>query len=139
MRVRLLIVAGLSAASLALAACGSEKANPPPAEPTDSPPLRVKPAGEVIPGTSEAEGIAVDGVTGLAAVSFRDPSRIELIDVASGKVVKRVDVPDEARHLELAKPGGPVLVPVEYKDRLLRIRFAEWSGRKQCEGRRFPP
>lgn len=121
MRVAVGLACSLSAAALALTACGSEKTNPPPAEPADSPQLSAKPAGRVISGTSEAEGIAVDGGTGLAAVSYRDPNRIELIDVATGKVVKRIGVPNEARHLELAKPGGPVLVPVEYEDRLLRI------------------
>jgi DNA-binding beta-propeller fold protein YncE len=106
---------------IGLAACGSEAGNPPPAETADSPPLKRKPIGEVLPGTSEAEGIAVDGKTGIAAVSYRDPNRIELIDVAEGRVAGRVRTPEEARHLALAAPGGPVLAPIEYTDRLLRI------------------
>ena len=115
------VAASLAIGAIALTACGSEAGNPPPAEPDVSPPLTAKPAGDVVPGSSEAEGVAVDARTGLAAISFRDPNRIELVDVASGRVVRRVRVPDEARHLELAGPGGPLLVPVEYKDRLLRI------------------
>jgi DNA-binding beta-propeller fold protein YncE len=117
----------LAAAAVALAACGSEKTNPPPAEPAESPPLTVKPVGDVRSGDSAAEGVAVDGKTGLAAISYRDSKRIDLVDVATNKVVRTFGVPDEARHLELARPGGPLLVPVEYKDRLLRIDLP--SGR----------
>jgi DNA-binding beta-propeller fold protein YncE len=117
----------LAAAAVVLSACGSEEANPPPAEPDDSPPITVKPAGDVRSGDSEAEGVAVDGKTGLAAISYRDSKRIDLVDVETNKVVKTFGVPDEARHLELARPGGPLLVPVEYQDRLLRIDLP--SGR----------
>lgn len=106
---------------LALAGCGSEDANPPPAEPATSPPLSAKPAGRVIHIGSESEGVTVDSETGLAVASFRDPARLELIDVADADVVKRVPTPDPARHLSLAGPGGPVLAPIEYTDQLLRI------------------
>jgi DNA-binding beta-propeller fold protein YncE len=106
-----------------LAACGSEQVNPPPAEPATSPPPHREPAGRVVEHHSEAEGVAVDGRTGLAVVSFRDPDRIELIDVATGRTVKRIATPGPARHLSLAAPGGPVLAPIEYVDRLLRIEL----------------
>ncbi len=111
------------ATTLLLSACGSEPANPPPAEPATSPPLRHEPVGQVITRHSEAEGVVVDGKTGLAAVSFRDPNRIELIDVATGRTVKRIPTPDPARHLSLAAPGGPVLAPIEYVDQLLRVEL----------------
>jgi DNA-binding beta-propeller fold protein YncE len=117
------LTAGLVSAALLLTACGSEHANPPPAEPATSPPLSAKPAGRVIAGGSEAEGVVVDGATGLAAVSFRDPDRIELIDVATGRIVERIPTPGPARHLALAGPGGPVLEPIEYVDELLRIQL----------------
>lgn len=120
-------VAALLAATVALSACGSEEANPPPAEPAESPPLSATPAGDARSGDSEAEGVAVDGRTGLAAISYRDSKRIDLVDVATDKVVRTFGVPDEARHLQLARPGGPLLVPVEYKDRLLRVDLP--SGR----------
>ena len=83
--------------------------------------------GEVRRFGSEAEGVVVDPVSGLAAVSFRDPNRIELIDVATGRTVKRIATRDPARHLSLAAPGGPVLAPIEYRDELLRIELP--SGR----------
>ena len=116
--------AALTSAALAAAVllgCGSEEANPPPAEPITSPAPSEKPAGEVIRFGSEAEGVVVDPVTGLAAISFREPSRIELVDVATGKVTAKVPTDDPARHLSLAAPGGPVLAPIEYQDQLLRI------------------
>ncbi len=111
------------AALLLMAGCGSEETNPPPAEPATSPPPAEKPVGQVITRHSEAEGVIVDGETGLAAVSFRDPNRIELIDVATGRTVKDVRTPDPARHLSLAAPGGPILAPIEYSDELLRIEL----------------
>ena len=76
---------------------------------------------------SEAEGVVVDSRSGLAAISFRDPNRIELIDVASGRAVRRIPTGDPARHLSLAAPGGPVLAPIEYRDQLLEIELP--SGR----------
>lgn len=117
----------LIAAALLAAGCGSAAENPPPAEPAVSPPLAERPAGQVRRVGSEAEGVVADPVTGLAAVSFRDPNRIELIDVATGRTVKRVPTGDPARHLSLAGPGGPVLAPIEYRDELLRIELP--SGR----------
>ncbi len=123
-----LVGAGLLAGLLAVVAgCGSAETNPPPAEPIASPPLAEKPVGEVRTVGSEAEGVVVDPVSGLAAISFRDPNRIELIDVGTGETVKRIPTPDPARHLSLAGPGGPVLAPIEYVDELLRIELP--SGR----------
>ena len=125
MRAR--IVLPLLTAVALLAGCGSEESNPPPAEPATSPPVAEKPAGEVRRVGSEAEGAVVDSQTGLAAISFRDPNRIELIDVATGRTVKRIPTDDPARHLSLAAPGGPLLVPIEYTDQLLEIDLP--SGR----------
>lgn len=103
--------------------CGSSETNPPPAEPTASPPLGPKPAGTVLALGAEAEGVVVDSVSGLAAVSLRDPDRVDLIDVARGEVVDEVATPNSARHLSLAAPGGPVLVPIEYEDVLLDVEL----------------
>lgn len=126
------LTAVLLGASILLTACGSEEVNPPPAEPATSPPLSASPAGTVLKVGSEAEGVVVDSETGLAAVSFRDPDRLELIDVGSGKILRSVPTPESARHLGLAGPGGPVLVPVEYEDRLVRVELP--SGRASSAG-----
>ena len=104
----------------ALVACGSEATNPPPAEPAASPAPAEQPAGDVVELEGEAEGVVVDAGTGLAAISQRDPDRIALLDVASGRVVDEIPTPESARHLSLA-PGGVVLAPIEYEDALLRI------------------
>ena len=114
-------------ALLLLAGCGSADHNPPAAEPAVSPPLSARPAGELLRLGGEAEGVAIDPRTGLAAVSLRGPNRIELIDVGTGRTAKRITTGDPARHLSLAAPGGPVLAPIEYRDELLEIELP--SGR----------
>jgi len=119
------LAAAVLALPLTLAACGSSETNPPPAEPTDSPPLGPRPAGTVIPLGGEAEGVVVDSETGLAAVSLRDPDRIDLVDVGKAVIVDEVATPDSARHLSLAGPGGPVLAPIEYEDTLLQITLPD--------------
>jgi DNA-binding beta-propeller fold protein YncE len=104
-----------------LGGCGSAEENPPPAEPAESPAVAGKPEGNVERLGREAEGVVVDGRTGLAVVASREPDRLDLIDVETGEVVREVGLPGPARHLTLARPGGPVLVPIEYEDLLLRV------------------
>ena len=117
------MILGLACA-VAAAGCGSSDSVaelPRAAEPAASPPLEAEPAGEVVPVGSEPEGIAADPVTGLVAVALREPDQVALVDGADGRVARRVDVPGAARHLGLARPGGPVLVPAERADELVRI------------------
>lgn len=121
------VFAAVVVTAVVVGACGSSETNPPPAEPAASPEPAVAPAGSVTRLGGEAEGVVVDPSTGLAVVSIRDPDALALIDVATGKVVREVGAPGSARHLSLARPGGPVLVPVEYEDRLLRVDLP--SGR----------
>lgn len=122
---RAVLLAGLG---FAAGGCGSSETNPPPAEPAASPPLSQDPAGVVVSGgATEAEGVAVDPQSGLAAVSYRDPDRVELIEIGRAEVTTKVPTPDSARHLGLAGPGGPVLAPIEYEDQLLEIELP--SGR----------
>ncbi len=54
-----------------------------------------------------------DPTTGLVAVAVRDPDRLILLDGATLAIVKSVPLAGHARHLQLAGPGGPVLVPEE--------------------------
>ena len=106
----------LAAGLLAATGCGSlpETELPPAAEPASSPAMSRRPAGRaVVRSASKPEGVAADPVTGLAAVALRDPARLALVDVATGAVRRRVALPGAARHLQLAAPGGPVLVPAE--------------------------
>jgi DNA-binding beta-propeller fold protein YncE len=122
------VAAVLLPLTLALAGCASsrppsEPAVDPPAraaEPADSPEPTVDPAGTVVPLDPDAEGMVFDPVTGLLAVAVRDPDRLLLLD-RDGAVVRAVPLPGHARHLQLAAPGGPVLVPAEDADTLVEV------------------
>ncbi len=73
------------------------------------------------------EGIAADSRSGLAVVSVRNPAQLVLLDLDTGRVVRRIPIQGPARHLQLARPGGPVLVPEEPIDTLLELALP--SGR----------
>ena len=67
------------------------------------------------------EGVVVDAVTRTVAVAKRNPNELVLINADTGAVTRRVALPGAVRHLQLAKPGGPVLVPVESANALVRV------------------
>lgn len=123
--------------AVACAGCGSLRADqlPPAAEPASSPALAARPAGTVVHVGTKPEGIAADPVTGLAAVALREPARIALVDVRTGRVRRTVAVPGAARHLQLAAPGGPVLVPAEPADRLARVALPGGAVQTLATGR----
>ena len=124
MRRRALLVA-----VLALAGCGeAERERPAPPrlpfppraqEPATSPRPTEKPAGRVVRVGARPEGVAVDPGSGLAALATADG--VTLVDAASGAVRRRVPLPAPARHLSLAGPGGPFLVPLEDADQLAEV------------------
>lgn len=101
-----------------VAGCGSDEF-PPAAEPADSPPLARPPAGHTYPIGIEPEGLVFDTRTGIAAAVTRDPSALTQFDVERGRVTASDPLPATARHLALAAPGGPVLIPVEQSDELV--------------------
>jgi len=109
---RALVTAAVGAA---LCGCGSGGTDdlPPAAEPSVSPPLTARPAGTEIPVGPAPEGVVADPVTGLVAVGLRTPDRLAIFDPRQRRVVKRVPLSESPRHLQLAAPGGPVLVPAE--------------------------
>ena len=90
-------------------------------EPAVSPPLEEKPAGKVIGLRFGPEGVVADPETGLVAVGLRNPDELALVDGDSGKVVRKVTLQGYPRHLGLAGPGGPVLVPAELSDSLIQV------------------
>jgi len=106
-----------------LAGCGSAPREelPPAAEPASSPPPAAKPDGRLVPVGFKPEGIVADPRTGLVAVGLRSPDELALVDGASGTVEQRVPLPAAPRHLALERDGGPVLVPAEDADELLRV------------------
>lgn len=77
------------------------------------------PAGTVLSVGHQAEGVAVDPVTHLAAVGVRDPFGIALVDTRSGRLVRTVPVPGHVRHLGVQ--ASTVLVPLEDTGALLSL------------------
>ncbi len=94
---------------------------PPAPEPAESPEPKEKPAGSVIDLGGNPEGLVADPETGLIAAGLRNPDRLALINGDSGEVVRNVDLSESPRHLSLAAPGGPVLVPAERANELVQI------------------
>ncbi|MCT7658476.1 hypothetical protein [Mycobacterium deserti] len=122
----------LMAAVLFVAGCADD----PPAQPTSSstpvPPAEparagapaVPPAGRVTPLPSGPEGIVI-GTSGMAAIAVRDPAAIVLVDASTGVVRQTIPAAGAARHLSLAGPDGPVLVPSETSDTLSEINLTD--------------
>jgi len=136
--VGLYLVAALALLVAVLAACGgSSDRLAPAAEPARSPPLAREPAGRVVPLGHKPEGLAFDPVTGLLAAGLTNPDRLALVDGGSGRVVRRVPLPESARHLRLAAPGGPMLVPAERADAIVEVTLPRGRMRSTRVGR-FP-
>lgn len=91
-------------------------------EPARAPAPTVAPAGRVLAlHEGRPEGIVTDPVSGLVVVGLRRPTRLLLLDPATGRVLRAVPVPGYPRHLELAPGGGAVLVPGEDTDQVVRV------------------
>jgi DNA-binding beta-propeller fold protein YncE len=91
------------------------------AEPQSAPAPSTPPPGRQIPVGSAPEGVVVDPVTRTVAVATRNPNSLVLLDADTGAVRARTPLPGFVRHLQLAAPGGPVLVPVESANALVRV------------------
>jgi DNA-binding beta-propeller fold protein YncE len=129
-RPALLVPALLGAVALG---CGSQddpRRFPPAAEPARSPMPMTAPAGRVVPVGNKPEGVVADARTGLVAVALTDPDQLALADHRDGRVVRRVALPGAPRHLRLARPRGPVLVPAESGDELVEVWLP--SGRTRA-------
>lgn len=113
------VVAGCGSAPPAAAPPTSEL--PPAAEPAHAPVPTAPPAGRTVPVGAAPEGVVVDPQTHIVAVGVRDPAALTLLDATTGAVLRKVALPGALRHLQLAGPGGPVLVPDEGSNRLLRV------------------
>lgn len=94
---------------------------PPAPEPAESPEPGEEPAGRVINLGGKPEGLVADPETGLVVAGLRNPGQLALIDGDSGETVRSVNLPESPRHLSLAAPGGPVLVPAERADELVQV------------------
>lgn len=123
---RALATAVLLPVVLAVAGCSPSAPQPAAqptkaAEPAHSPALTTAPAGTVVALDPDVEGMVFDPVTGLLAVAVRKPDRLLLVNGATGAPVRTVPLPGHARHLQLAAPGGPVLVPAEDSNMLVEV------------------
>ena len=126
------------AALLSLAGCGgSGDGLAPAAEPAKSPPLERRPAGRVIPIGHKPEGLAADGVTRLLAVGLTNPDVLALVNIDTGRTVRRIPLPESPRHLSLAGPGGPVLVAAERSNELVEV-FLPGGRTRVTKVGRFP-
>lgn len=104
---------------------------PPPAEPQKAPAQTAPIPGRTVPVGDAPEGVVVDAATRTVAVAKRNPNELVLLNADSGDVVKRIPLPGFVRHLQLADPGGPVLVPVESANALVRVELP--TGRALTE------
>lgn len=128
---------GLSVTLLLIAGCGhpdsapqsvpTEGSRPPEAglpqaaEPRQAPPPTGPVLGRTVAVGRSPEGIVVDARTRIVAVAVRDPDELVLLNADTGAITGRVPLPGSVRHLQLAAAGGPVLVPVETADVLIRV------------------
>lgn len=123
----------LAAGTATLSACGGGADTfAPAAEPADAPALSAAPAGRSIEIGSLIEGLAVDPETGLAVVITREPVGLALVDPVAGRIERRIPLDGVGRHMQLARPGGPVLVPVEGSDSLVEVSLP--SGELRSTG-----
>ncbi|OZE34516.1 hypothetical protein CH256_10495 [Rhodococcus sp. 05-2254-6] len=116
-----LLVAGCSAAESSTEP--TTEATTPAAEPAQAPDA-ADPIGTVVPLAGAPEGVVV-GSSGIAAAGVREPDGVVLFDAATGAVRQMVSTTGAPRHLSLAGPDGPVLVPLEGSDELLEISLAD--------------
>ncbi|MDQ3607513.1 MAG: YncE family protein [Actinomycetota bacterium] len=146
MRRALLVLAALLTLPLALLACGEQKGGkegetpgtdasalpypPAAAEPVVSPEVEGTPPGQVVEVGNGPEGVAFDPRTGLVAVGTREPGELVLVNGASGEISERVRIPSAPRHLDLARPGGPVLVPAEDANTLVEVSLPDGDTRE---------
>ena len=95
------------------------------AEPAESPVPEVAPAGEVRDLAPQPEGMVYDEETDVLAVAVRNATELVLIQGDTDEEIRRVALPGHARHLRLAGPGGPVLVPAEDSNTLVTVSLPE--------------
>jgi len=104
---------------------------PPPAEPQNAPPPTGPVPGRTVAVGAAPEGVVVDAATRTVAVAKRNPNELVLMNADTGAITGRTPLPGFARHLQLAAPGGPVLVPVESANALVRVELP--SGRAESQ------
>jgi DNA-binding beta-propeller fold protein YncE len=107
--------------------CGSSSKSPPVAtplhsapEPAVSPPAAASLPGTVVAFDGAPEGVAIDA-QGEVAVNVRGPDGVVLFPIGNPSARTTVPLRGSARHLVLAGPDGPLLVPDESDDKLVEL------------------
>jgi len=118
-----------------LAGCGgSTDELAPAAEPAVSPALERRAEGRSLPIGNKPEGLVADARTRLLAVGLTNPDALALVNMDTLKTVRRIPMPESPRHLRLAGPGGPVLVPAEKSDELVEVFLPDGRTRSTPVG-----
>ena len=125
------------------ATCGEREAIPerlPPfPEPAQSPALRERPEGRVVPLPGRPEGLAFDHRTGQLAVGINEPrGLIAFVDGGTGQSRRQVALPGGPRHLRFADVTGPLLVPAEDAGALIQVPSGEGDGLESTRVGRQP-
>ena len=103
---------------------------PPFPEPAQSPNLRERPEGRVVRLPGRPEGMAFDERNQQLAVGINEPrGLIAFADAAERQDKREVQLPGGPRHLRLAAPDGPLLVPAEDASALIEVPLR--GGRPQ--------
>ncbi|MGJ0121088.1 YncE family protein [Williamsia sp. MIQD14] len=129
--MRSVVLTATAAVSVVLiAACGSDtptdraapSSTPVAAEPAVAPAPTTPPIGTTLEVGNEPEGVVI-GTAGIAAVGVRRPDGLTLVDVRAGRVIRTVETRGAPRHLEVAGPNGPVIVPLETSNTVTEMSF----------------
>ena len=125
-----------------LAACGGSSAPvatplPTAPEPAVAPPPLADLPGTIVPLAGAPEGIAIDQA-GLVAVNVRGPDGLVLFDLADPAGRRMVPLGGSARHLVLAGPNGPLLVPDESDDQTVEVAVPSGQVQRSVPSGRQP-
>ncbi len=132
--LRLTRVVAALALLLLLSGCGVRHREVAAAEPAHDPTATARPAGRSVHIGDDPQGIIVQPSDGIVAVGVHDPSAIVLLSARTGRVIKRIRIAAAPRHLALAGPDGPLLVPEEGANRLLELQLPSGRARSYRVG-----
>lgn len=127
--------AGVLVAVLVLAGCSTGSHSPGAAEPATAPTILGPAAGRSVQLGDGPEGIVYDPASRTVAVAVRNPDRLLLVSPDTLVVRRTVLLPGSVRHLQLARAGGPVLVPVESANEVLEVSLPDGRVRTTRVGK----
>ena len=113
------VMAGVTVLAVGCGSPGTAGTGAP--EPATAPPLAQRPAGQVVALAGGPEGLAVDAHDAILAVGIQQPAGVALVDAGTGRERQFIRLAGAARHLELAGPAGPLLVPLENNGELVQL------------------